>query len=84
MRRERLRTGKRQPLTQTAHRTGHVTQPFIITLWTLPPAITHMIYVQTHWRSTTPEKSWTFCTLTALFILPVDAVIISITTSVGR
>jgi hypothetical protein len=45
---ERLVTHKGQTLTVTGRRTGGVTQQLVIPLWTLRPAVTQVVAMETH------------------------------------
>ena len=40
-------------------RAGGVTQPLVVTLWTLRPAVTQVRQVNTHWGGTAAVVSWT-------------------------
>lgn len=63
------RAGKSQPTTDTILlRALCLTEQFIISLWTLEHAVTHVVRMQTHCGPTTAVESWTPVPLTPVFI----------------
>ena len=59
-------------------RANIVAHKFVIKMWTLSPAITKLITVDTHYGILTLIKPRTHQTLTTLFILPIDTVVIAV------
>jgi hypothetical protein len=66
---ERLVTHKGQTLTVTSRRTGGVTQQLIIPLWTLRPAVTQVVAMETHIGRFAPIITWAFDVITADLVL---------------
>jgi hypothetical protein len=82
---ERLDTHKGQAVTHTGLRTGPlVTQPLVVTLRTLRPAVTHVVRVKTDTRIQTAIEAWTGEGLTLQLILVVQAVKVAVTACVHR
>ncbi len=77
-------THKSKTLTQTAHRTDHVTRQFIITQWTVRPAVTQVVTMETRCGRSTSKQSWTLQVLTALFVLVIHTVVHGIAPCVDR
>jgi hypothetical protein len=62
-------------VTRTAVRTRILlTQPLVVTLWTLRPAVTQMIRVHTDLRVQTAIEPWALITVTVILVLPALAV----------
>jgi hypothetical protein len=81
---KRLPTYKGQTLAQTAVRTSVlVTQPLIITLWTLRPAVTHVARVNTDLGVEAAVEAWTRGVLTPSLVLAALAVV-AVTARVQR
>ena len=82
--RERLATYEGVTLTQTTFRTDPVTHQFIFPLWTLTPAVTQMMGMDTDLRSSTLIETSTRCSVTVLFVFSIDTVRKPIAPSVDR
>ena len=82
---ERLGTNEGQALTLAASRTRLlVTQPLVIAVWTLRHAVTQVVRVYTHRGPVAAVVAGTRDVLTVLFILAVDAVVITVTACENR
>ena len=68
----------------TGGRTGDVTQPLVIPLWAMRPAVTHLILVETHAGRSAFIVAATRDVITADLILSTKTVFDSITLEVGR
>ena len=82
--RERFGTEESVALTKTLCRAGHVTQPFIIMLWTVGPAITQVVSVHTHSAVKTAVKARASHVFTQFFVFMVHAVVPTIAACVDR
>ena len=71
-------------MTQTLYRTGHVTQQLVIMLWTVGPAITQVVSVQTNRAVEAAVKTRTCHVFTRFLVLVVHAVVSTIAPSVDR
>jgi hypothetical protein len=81
---ERLATHKGQTLTVTGSRTGGVTQQLVIPLWTLRPAVTHVVAMETHAGRSAPIITWAFDVITADLVLASKTILDPITPEVDR
>jgi hypothetical protein len=79
---ERLVTHKGQTLTVTGRRTGGVTQQLVIPLWTLRPAVTHVVAMETNAGRSAPIMTWAFDVITADLVLAPRAVLDPVTPEV--
>jgi hypothetical protein len=78
-------TYKGQAVTQTGLRTGSlVTQPLVVTLRTLHPAVTHVVRVETDLRVQTAVETGTLKFVTVQLVLAVQAVKVAVTTRIHR
>jgi hypothetical protein len=81
---ERLVTHKGQTLTVTGKRTGSVTQQLVIPLWTLRPAVTQVVAMETHAGRSAPIITWAFDVITADLVLASKTVLDPVTPEVDR
>ena len=84
MSRERFEALKSVTLTETLCRTRHVTQPLVIMLWTVGPAITQVVSVCTNSAGETAVKTRACHNFTIFLIFMVQAVVPTITPCVHR
>ena len=84
MSRERLKTQESVALATTVCRTGHVTQPLVVMLWTLGPAVTHVVSKDTHSGISTTVQTRTCPALSVSFVFLEDTVKESVTSCVDR
>ena len=59
----------------TACGTRDITQQLVIVPWTVAPAVTHLVNVETGRGRSASEESWTRQVLTAIFILVTHTVV---------
>jgi hypothetical protein len=70
-----------QTLTQAAFRTRNlITQPFVVSLRTLLPAVTHILRQQAHAGATTTVEAFTSDVITSFLILTSNTVVVTVTT----
>ena len=71
-------------MTLALQRTLEITQELIIKQWTVKPAITQVVAVQTRSGLSAPEVSWTRQIITVFFVQVVHTVVYSIAACVDR
>jgi hypothetical protein len=81
---ERLMTHKGQTLTVTGRRTGGVTQQLVIPLWTLRPAVTQVVAMETHTGRSAAVVTRTRDVITADLVLTSRTVLDPVTPEVDR